>query len=127
MKTTWVVMEVVMGSEKVWAWGKASADGPGFDEIYYTERDGFTAAEVAGVPALGAHLFTVTVEKEEVAQSPGDKFREAAAEGRAALAAESPDGSGAVRHTPTNFVALEDVPLTRTIPEGTALEVEPGA
>jgi len=65
--TTWVVMTVRIGSQNLWAWGKPSADGPGFDEIYYTHTDGFTPAEVPGdqPPSLGALLFVVTLPNNE--------------------------------------------------------------
>lgn len=60
MIRTFVVMEARFGSRTLWAWGEVG-DGPGFEDVTYTEPDGFTLADVDSPPALGAHLFTVAV------------------------------------------------------------------
>jgi len=60
MKRTYVVMEARVGSRNVWVWGLVTK-GPGFDEVYYTEADGFTPAEITEVPRTARHLFTVEV------------------------------------------------------------------
>ena len=54
----WVVMEGKLGSRIVWAWGLVTT-GPGFDEVYFTETDGHTPADISEVPQIVKHLFTV--------------------------------------------------------------------
>lgn len=56
----WVVMQAELGNDVFWAWGLVT-DGPGFDDVHYTSRDGVTAREVTEQPRLTKHLFTVAV------------------------------------------------------------------
>lgn len=75
MDDAWVVMACRIGnSQHFWAWCRPSREHPGFEDIFYTERDGLTAMSPAGdtLPTLGEHLFTV-VFPPEVA-STGERF-----------------------------------------------------
>lgn len=60
MNRHWVVMEGKIGSHTVWCWGLVTT-GPGFDEVYFTESDGHTPADIPHVPPTTRHLFTVPV------------------------------------------------------------------
>lgn len=57
-RMTWVVMDARSGSTPVWVWGRVGA-GPGFDEVAFTEADGFTPASPDEMPRIIGHLFTV--------------------------------------------------------------------
>jgi hypothetical protein len=60
----WVVMSAQIGSRQVWAWGLVGA-GPYFEEVNFTDRDGFTPADLDQLPVLSEHLFTVPVAEVE--------------------------------------------------------------
>lgn len=77
MDDVWVVMACRKGSqEHFWAWGRPRRDAPGFEEIYYTQRDGVTAWSPSGddLPILGEHLFTIVFPGQEAAPQ-ADRFR----------------------------------------------------
>jgi hypothetical protein len=57
---TYVVFEARIGSQVVWGWGEVSAAGPGFENISYTEADGFSPADITAAPEFTKFLFTVT-------------------------------------------------------------------
>lgn len=74
MDDVWVVFECKIGNEQhFWAWCRPNRDSPGFDQIFYTQRDGITAMSPMGdlLPALGTHLFTVVFPGQEVASNGG--------------------------------------------------------
>lgn len=56
---TWLVFSTRIGSKTVWSWCKLTT-GPGMDEVYYTDEDGVTPAELEAAPTkLGTFLFLV--------------------------------------------------------------------
>lgn len=57
----WVVMLAVVGSESYWAWCQVSGgDGYGFENIFYTETDGFSPADPGPTaPQLRTFLFAI--------------------------------------------------------------------
>jgi hypothetical protein len=58
----WVVMTASMGNKTIWAWGRVSTEGAGFEEVFFTEDDGYTpVAAMDRPPRLTTHLFTVRV------------------------------------------------------------------
>jgi hypothetical protein len=58
---SWVVMEArAGGSRSVWCWGLVRS-GPGFDDVFFTEADGVTPADIDSPPQLLATLFVVPV------------------------------------------------------------------
>lgn len=53
----WVVCEVSLGSVVVWGWGWLGV-GPGFDEVFFTDRDGVSPVDPGDVaPVLGRCVF----------------------------------------------------------------------
>jgi hypothetical protein len=74
----WVVFRCQVGaSEQFFAWCRPSRNSPGFEEIYYTKRDGLTAWSPSGdgVPPLGEHVCTITFPREGDAPT-GARFPE---------------------------------------------------
>ena len=59
-KRTYVVMKARIGGSHYWTWGLVTT-GPGFDEVFYTETDGYTPANIDEAPSNLEHLFTVVV------------------------------------------------------------------
>lgn len=77
MDDVWVVMACRKGSqENFWAWCRPRRDSPGFDEIFYTMRDGVTAWSPSGddLPILAEHLFTIVFPGQQEAAPTGDRF-----------------------------------------------------
>lgn len=73
----WVVFKCNIGSrEHFWAWCRPSRYGPGFDDIYYYERDGRKPWSPSGdeLPVLGEHLFTVVFPPLEGDVPTGTRF-----------------------------------------------------
>jgi hypothetical protein len=69
---TYVVNEMQLeeGFRKtVWAWGTVGVGGPGFEEVAFTEQDGYTPADVGeNAPTkFIRHLFSCTVYDDELA------------------------------------------------------------
>jgi hypothetical protein len=58
--THWCVLEVELNHHRFWMWGKVD-QGPGFDDVYFTEEDGLTVPDVDDTPTINRHLFTVAV------------------------------------------------------------------
>ncbi len=62
---TWIVFECQVGSQVLWAWGRAGGgapgiDGPRFLETYYTTPDGRDTPDIESAPTqLGRFLFMV--------------------------------------------------------------------
>lgn len=77
MDDAWVVLTCRDGVAEYWAWCRPRRDSPGFDEIFYTQRDGITAFSPDGdqLPQLMGHVFTLMFPSEGVA-STGARFPE---------------------------------------------------